>query len=136
MGAASGTSWCALTSGSNYAAGSTSLTCNNLTGVIAANDIAELTQCDTGYGSGTVSSGTLTCTGTPADNGALFICGERTGGSVPPNLCLTEPSAAGVEAAQVQMVQMTSVSGSGLGTQSESHLHCTCRTGLLLRHPT
>lgn len=72
FGSAWGTNNCLLTSGSNYNSGSTTLTCNSLTGSApAAGDVANLSQCDTGF------SG-HPCSGTSADNGGLFVCNYQS----------------------------------------------------------
>ena len=106
MGSASGANSCALTSGSNYAVGSTSVTCNKLVGTApAVGDIVKLNQCDTGF-TGSVVSGNLSCTtGISADNGGLFVCSFQTS-------CMTEPSGNGSNASQYQNFVITSVSNS------------------------
>src|SRR5579872_653185 len=97
MGSASAAGSCKLTSGSNYAVGSTTLTCNGLSGTApAALDLASLNQCDTGF------SGTP-CTGTSLDNGGLFVCSFET-------TCMTEPSGSGTNNAQEQNFLLNSVS--------------------------
>jgi hypothetical protein len=111
MGSASGGGSCTLASGSNFAAGSTSVTCNGLSGSApAVGDIGRLSQCDTGYTAGTVSGGTLVCsTGISADNGGLFVCGYNTS-------CMTEPAQIALNASQQQNFYISSVSGSGTYT--------------------
>ncbi len=105
MGAASNGGSCTLTSGSNYAAGSTSVTCSG--SAPAVGDIVRLIQCDTGF------SGSP-CTGTSADNGGLFVCSFQT-------TCMTEPSGGGNNASQQQNFVVTSVSGSGPYTIGLNH---------------
>jgi hypothetical protein len=107
MGQGSGANSCLLTSGSNYAAGSTSITCNGLVGTAPAmGDIVRLEQCDTGF-TGSVVSGNLTCnTGTSADNGGLFVCSYQP-------TCITEPTASGPNVSQVENFIVTSVSNAG-----------------------
>ena len=70
IGAGSGGGSCTLTSGSNYAQGSTSLTCSGSTP--PTNQPVFLNLCDTGM------SGPGCTTGTEADNGSVWICGEQT----------------------------------------------------------
>ena len=97
---------CALTSGSNFAAGSTAITCSNLSGTApAVGELANLNQCDTGY-TGTLSGTSLTCSGSSADNGGLFVCGYNT-------TCMSEPSGSASNASQFQDFIITSVSNNG-----------------------
>jgi len=99
MGAGSSGGSCTLTSGSNFAAGSTTVSCNGLSGSApAVSDIIQLTQCDTGF------SGTP-CSGTSADNGGLFVCGFQT-------TCMSEPAQSGPTSSQYQTFVVTSVSNS------------------------
>jgi len=88
-----------ITLTSSPAAGATSLAGGSLSGPApAVGDIAELNQCDTGYsGSG--------CTGSTADNGALYVCGDNLA-------CMTDSPASGSQNHQVQTVAITSVSSS------------------------
>lgn len=100
VGAAGTGGSCNLTSGSNYAAGSTSITCNGLTGAApVVGYIVSLTQCDTGF------SGSSCTTGASADNGGLFVCSFQT-------TCMTEPSGSGGNVSQEQLFVITSVSNS------------------------
>ena len=97
LGAASGGGSCTLTSGSNLAVGSTSITCTG--NEPAVGDIVWLNQCDTGF------SGNP-CSGTSADNGGLFVCGYQS-------TCMTDTGATGFNESQQQNFIVTSVSGSG-----------------------
>lgn len=106
MGAGGTGGSCALTSGSNYNVGSTTLTCSGLSGSAPiVGQLANLVQCDTGF-TGTISGGTLTCSGTSADNGGLFVCGYQT-------TCMTETTGSSNDISQQQNVVVTSVSNSG-----------------------
>jgi hypothetical protein len=100
MGAASNTGTCTLTSGSNFAAGSTSITCTGSKPPVGG--VTLMTQCDTGF------TGSP-CAGTSADNGGLFVCGGFT-------TCMTEPSGGTQYQSQYQVLRVTSVSGSGTYT--------------------
>src|ERR1039458_9276972 len=96
MGAAGTGGSCKLKASSNYAAGSTSITCNGLSGgAPVVGDIVTLVQCDTGF------SGSP-CSGTSEDNGGLFVCSFQT-------TCMTEPSGSGNNASQQQNFVITSV---------------------------
>lgn len=87
----------ALTSSSKFAAGSTSITINGVSGSApAVGDIATLSQCDSSAG----------CSAPPADNGGLWVCGDDPS-------CMLEPSGNGPYAHQAQTFYVTSVSGSG-----------------------
>jgi hypothetical protein len=104
MGAAGTGGSCKLKASSNYAAGSTSITCNGLSGgAPVVGDIVTLVQCDTGF------SGSP-CSGTSEDNGGLFVCSFQT-------TCMTEPSGSGNNASQQQNFVITSVT-SNSGTYS------------------
>ena len=70
FGAGSGGSVCTLTSGSNYAQGSTVLTCSGT--APSAGSLAVIQQCDTGM------SGSGCTTGSEGDNGSIWICGQQT----------------------------------------------------------
>src|ERR1035441_9290158 len=96
-----GISWnngsCTWSSG--LSPGSASLTMTSCSGPsLVAGELVQLTQCDTGY------SGTP-CTGTSADNGGLYICGDN-------NACQFG-SDAGNNNHQQQVVYVTSVTGTG-----------------------
>jgi hypothetical protein len=98
MGAGGSNGSCALTSGSNYSTGSTTLTCNGQSGSKpAVNDLAMLAQCDTGF------SGNP-CTGTSVDNDGLFVCSNQTTCSL--------SSGGGSSNTETQMMSITSVSNS------------------------
>ena len=100
MGAAGTGGSCYLTPTSNYSAGSTTITCNGLSGgTPVVGYIASLAQCDTGF------SGTP-CAGTSADNGGLFVCSFQT-------TCMTEPSGSGPNNSQRQNFVITSVTNNG-----------------------
>ena len=68
IGAASGGGTCAFTSGSNFSAGSTSITVNCPSGAPSSGYVAAVAECDTG------TTGNP-CSGTQTDNGGIFICG-------------------------------------------------------------
>ncbi len=94
-----------LTSTSNYAAGSTSITIGSLSGVTpTAGLIAWLTQCDTGVG----RSGGV-CTGTQSDNGGIYVCGDSASGCA-------QQSRAGTPSHQQQAFIMKTVTNNGNGT--------------------
>jgi hypothetical protein len=97
LGDAYGTGTCALTSGTNYSQGTTSIICSGSqppTGTVGF-----LAQCDTGM------SGSSCLTGTEADNGSVWICGEQT-------ICSNQNASGGHEHEQ-QAVLISAVSGSG-----------------------
>ncbi len=98
IGAASGSGQGTLTSGSNYAAGSTSITINTSSPPTAGN-IAWLSECDTG------TSGNP-CSGTPADNGSAFICGGNS-------VCQSDTGTPDVPTHEFQVVYITSVTSLG-----------------------
>lgn len=101
MGATSGGGSCTATGG--LSAGSTSITCNTLSGSApAVGDIVQLNQCDTGF------SG-APCSGTSADNGAIFVCFQHAD-------CMTDDPGSGNNNSQSQVLIITSVSGSGTYT--------------------
>ena len=85
-----------LTSGSNFAAGSTTLSCSGSTPPVG--QPAYLSQCDTGM------SGAACTTGTEADNGSIWECGRQ-------NACSNQ-SASGGHINESQTVLITAVSGS------------------------
>ena len=103
IGAGGGTSSCALTVGSNYAAGSATITCP--TGTLpSVLDEAWLDQCDDGF------TGYPTCTGTPVDTNGVFVCGNLSSG-----FCQTDSGGGGTPANQEQQVVVTSVNtGTGV----------------------
>jgi hypothetical protein len=109
-----GASWGAegsglLTSGSNYAAGSTSIKIGSLTGTApVAGRIAWLSQCDTGT---TRSGGT--CTGTQSDNGSLYVCGDSSSGCA-------QQSRSGTPDHQQQTFLINSATNNGDGTYTIS----------------
>lgn len=83
-------------------AGSTSLTMNGCSGpALVPGEMITFSQCDTGY------SGTP-CSGTSADNGGLYICGDN-------NACQVD-SNTGNNNHQSQVVYVSSVSGSSTFT--------------------
>jgi hypothetical protein len=103
IGAASGGGSCTLTSGSNYAQGSTTLTCSGSTPPVG--QPAWLAQCDTGTsGSGAGNGGTNCQTGTVADNGGVWICGQMT-------VCSNQTATVPNHAHEQQTVLVRAVSG-------------------------
>jgi len=96
IGAGSGGGSCTLTSGSNYAQGSTSLTCSG--GTPPTNEPVALNTCDTGM------SGPGCTTGTEADNGSVWICGEQT-------ICSNQQAHGTQYNHEQQTVSVTAVSG-------------------------
>lgn len=105
IGAASGGGQGTLTSGSNYAAGSTTITINTASPPTAGN-IAWLNQCDTG------TSGNP-CTGTQVDNGSVFICGDTGSG-----ICQSDTGSVGMPSHQFQVIYITSVTSLGSNNYS------------------
>ncbi len=103
IGAAWGGSSATLTSGSNYAKGSTSITINTSSPPSAGN-IAWLTQCDTG------TSGNP-CSGTPVDNGSVFVCGGNS-------VCEYGTGSPEVPTHQYQVLYITSVTSLGSNNYS------------------
>jgi hypothetical protein len=94
-----------LTSTSNFAAGSTSITIGSLSGITpTAGLIAWLTQCDTG-----VSRSGGVCTGTQTDNGGIYVCGDSASGCA-------QQSRAGTPSHQQQEFIMNRVNNNGNGT--------------------
>jgi hypothetical protein len=89
----------------NYTQGTTTITLDNVSGIVLGLTPIVLDQCDTGF-SGT--SGNPTCTGTPTDNNNLYVCQLapicQTGG--PANL--GRPNR-GLE----EVVTATAITGSG-----------------------
>ena len=96
IGAGSGGGSCTLTSGSNYAQGSTSLTCAGSTP--PTGQPVFLNLCDTGM------SGSGCATGTEADNGSVWICGEQT-------ICSNQEANGTQYNHEQQTVLVTAVSG-------------------------
>jgi hypothetical protein len=95
LGDASSGGTCTLTSGSNYSQGSTSLTCSGSTPPVGWP--VQLQQCDTGM------SGSGCGTGTEADNGSVWICGQQT-------LCSNQQATGGHEF-EYQTLLVKAVSG-------------------------
>jgi len=95
IGDASSGGSCSLTAESNYAQGSSALTCTGSTPPIG-HPVA-IVQCDTGM------SGAGCSTGAEADNGGIWVCGEQT-------ICSNQ-SASGGHQHQQQAVLVTAVSG-------------------------
>lgn len=126
MGAASAGGSCTPNSGLGQ--GSSSIVCNSLSGTAPAfNDIIQINQCDTGY------SG-RPCSGTPTDNGSLFVCGQTSS-------CATDVSVS--PNSQYQFFVATSVSNSsgtytiGISPQLYMPNWSTARTaGLSWNSPT
>src|SRR5271157_1244359 len=100
IGEASGSVTGTLTSGSNYAAGSTTITVN-VSSAPTAGNVAWLDQCDTG------TSGNP-CSGTQVDNGSVFVCGDTGSG-----ICQYGTGTAATPNHQHQMVLITSVTSLG-----------------------
>jgi hypothetical protein len=85
---------------SGYSVGTTSITMTSPTGpTLKAGALLSLQQCDTGF------SGSGCSTGSSADNGGLFICGR--------NSTCSEQQTAYTPESQVQVVYVTSMTGSG-----------------------
>jgi hypothetical protein len=97
LGLASGGGTATLTSSSNYAQTATSITVSGSQPIV--NTPASIMQCDTGM------SGPNCATGTEADNGGVWICGDQT-------LCSNQ-TANGGHAHEQQMVFVTAVAGTG-----------------------
>jgi hypothetical protein len=95
LGDASSGGSCSLTSSSSYSQGSTTIKCTGSTP--PTNQPAWLNQCDTGH------SGSGCSTGSDADNGSVWICGEQT-------ICSNQ-SASGGHIHEQQTVLVTNVSG-------------------------
>ena len=106
MGTGSSGGSCPLSSGSNFSAGSTTITCGTVTGsALAIGDIVTLIQCDTGYSGYSTSTGACS-TGSATDNGAIFTCGGTT-------TCNSNGNGPGnSHANQTQIFYVTNVSGS------------------------
>lgn len=117
LGVASTLSYCSLTSGSNYAQGSTTITCNSLSGTApVAGDIGYVVQCDTGYSGGSWKTsapyyGAWACTtGSYSDNGAIFVCSYNT-------ICSQQATTGNTNAYETQEFYISAVSsGSGIYT--------------------
>jgi len=105
IGEAWGGSSAPLTSGSNYAAGSTTITINTSSPPTTGN-LAWLTQCDTG------TSGNP-CSGTQVDNNSVFVCGDTGSG-----ICQYDSGAVGTPMHQFQYVWITSVTSLGSNNYS------------------
>src|SRR5579863_4028671 len=95
LGDASSGGSCSLTSGSNYSQGSSVLSCTGSTPPVGSP--VQIKQCDTGI------SGSGCTTGTEADNGSVWICGEQT-------VCSNQGANGGHEF-QAQTAVVTAVSG-------------------------
>ena len=80
-------------------AGATSISITGATATPQVGMTAVLSQCDTG-------SGSQPCSGSPSDNGNLFICGDY-------NPCQTGSDSSSTYSHQAQTVEITSVTGSG-----------------------
>jgi hypothetical protein len=119
-----------ITLTSNPGAGATSIT-GTLSGTApAVGEVVQLNQCDTGF-TGTVSGGTLTCTGTSADNGGLFVCGFHAD-------CMTDAGEAGSNNSQYQTLVVTSVNNTGgaytVGLSAPIYMpNWSTRSGAVLR---
>lgn len=103
IGAGGGSSSCQLTSGSNYAAGSTTITCP--TGTLpAVGDMAWLDQCDDGW------SGTSCNTGSYVDTNSVYVCGNAANAP-----CQTDTGGGSTPQNQEQLIFVTSVNtGTGV----------------------
>jgi hypothetical protein len=88
--------------GSSYPAGTTLIVVTGATGTPTVGMVAAISQCDTG-------SGAQPCSGTPSDNGGLFVCGDY-------DPCQTGSDTSSTYSHQAQTVEITSVTNNGGGS--------------------
>lgn len=93
-----------------YAQGSTQITLNSISGIVAGKTLLVLNQCDTGF------SGSACTTGSAIDNGGYFVCSALYNGVAGCSVAGPDGTTWRTNAWQTEIVQVTAVNPGGCGS--------------------